>query len=281
MSGEGRARFGRAIGVTLLITSGGCAGLFGFDFPTKCELNSDCPSDEICAFGQCSVGCRDRRDCPTGQTCSPDQMCVLDATADGGAEDASDGEDDPCGACASGICRGGRCLIVSPFGFFSDFAEPSAPFVVAGPGLNDAGEGQMTGVLVHLPAGTVLKLGVLTRFGGVHGFLGLYSSANDQPSQLLASSGEFVAAGDPEVANPQPTLADVTPTVIAEADYWIIGMWPSSVFYVDFQGSEGCTVGCVPWYQWSLPYGPLPDAATPLDSKPVQPTPVLYALIAQ
>jgi hypothetical protein len=51
------------------VTKGDAGSGDGAPPSAKCELNSDCNSALICAFGKCQVQCQNSRDCPAGQRC--------------------------------------------------------------------------------------------------------------------------------------------------------------------------------------------------------------------
>ena len=142
------------------------------------------------------------------------------------------------------------------------WTDDAGPIPVT-PASEDAGLGTLAGVKVTLPGGWLTELDILTLHGGQHGYLGLYSNANDQPSQLVAATSEIIVQGDspansiiPANSIPQTTQGPVSPTHIDPGDYWIIGAWDSEIFIISYEYQPPQPPD---WYFWTTAFGPLPD----------------------
>jgi hypothetical protein len=92
--------------VVLFGPVGGCSSSKKIDVGGDCLLNSDCNSPLVCTMNRCHAGCRETRDCPTGQSCTLIDgagVCQLPAEAEC---DANGTCADPRLLCASDLrCR--------------------------------------------------------------------------------------------------------------------------------------------------------------------------------
>ena len=220
----------------------------------SCITTLDCPATEVCSAQGLCLGVSQ----PAVNEAGSDAALASDVAeadsaeeADAASPDAACGDttSDPnnCGqcnsVCSSGLCVNSKCLNPAPYGNYEpapgDMWTYDAGPIAVTPASEDAGLGTLAGVKVTLPGGWLTELDILTLHGGQHGYLGLYSNANDEPSQLVAATSEIIVQGDspansiiPANSIPQTTQGPVSPTHIDPGDYWIIGAWDSEIFII-------------------------------------------------
>jgi hypothetical protein len=184
--------------------------------------------------------------------------------------------------CPSPVCQQNACLLLIPYPSNAAMAGTGfgTQFRVFG---LDAGIAQLAGVQIHVTApGVLMRLGMLAAYGGVQGYLGLYTNEGGGPGTRIAATGEFEVVGATVYSNPQPTIVDVIhPVALAPDYYWILGIWRSDIWFETISGTvPDCADGCTPWYELPVPYG-LPDVAVPEQTMQRQPIPYLFVEVAQ
>jgi hypothetical protein len=279
---------------------------------SSCRPSSSCAPDSVCVgdggpdeaapdatspTSACDGASRDARifdayandapaeDADGAEVIPPDNTCV------GGDGATADFVNDPanCGQCRHScsdsqlFCIEGGCQQAIPLGNLAPGAPPDAPQVQMGPSEIDldSGAGELSGVLVHLPTGWIVGLGLIASFGGPEGYLGVYTSADGRPSKLVTSTPLFTVNGSLTLSNPQPTEEYMPATPIQEADYWLLGMWHENVVYVvatSFtDGYPECSQDC--WYRDPINFGPLPETAPAQSELFPGELPSIYALV--
>jgi hypothetical protein len=280
----------------------GCTQIFGFQSPgTLCHLNSDCPDNEFCSQGACTLQCNASRDCAADEVCGgglcrreSDAAVVEETGADVGpvldaAPSCGDLMTDPdncgmCGTqCSKGPCELGMCRVIVPFGASAQTAAANVSTKDVGPLAGDSGLGEIAGVQIDITEpGWVVQLGMLTAEGGAQGYLGLYTDDGGQPADLVAWTGEFTVSGGASSLAPQATVEPVVEvTPVPAGHYWVLGMWQSQLAFETVSGSLSCDNGCEPWYFAEQTFGPLPQQVSRKQSLPLAPIPILYAGVAE
>jgi hypothetical protein len=265
----------------LLVEEAGCSNVLGFQDAVyvNCILNSDCPGSLVCIDRVCSPECNTDKDCertPGRPTCE-DNACVQE---DGGAPDAGD-----CASvCASGICFDGRCGTLATYGY-APTPSSAAPFQIVASGLGPSSPATLTGVLVRVfSPGTVVKLGLVSIFGGEHIYVGLYRDGGGMPTELLAQNAqpitipgtsEYSNAEDVDIPVPSYVIDSVVDPVNGDA-YWML---EESDQPMVFQVSSATTSS---WYEFAEPaFGSLPARAPASSAWNTLPTPALFLTMAQ
>jgi hypothetical protein len=292
-----------------LLISAGCTDLFGFQGATsvvQCVQDSDCQGNLMCTSAHTCAQCVSSGDCEKAFgslfVCSEGTCRTKpeDGAADAGTDASIDRafvdsapDVDAAPPVESADC--GDVAICGPCG--NESAICCGPYLPGGNGTGnlvhvisdggaDGGYSTLAGIIIHVATpGRLIKLGMLSGYGGVLGYLGLYTSVDGQPGELLVSTEEFMVNGPAKVSQSQTTEVDVSPTPVTDCtDYWILGTWQSDIYLE--QSDPAATPACVPlnecvaWYSAPQPYGSLPKMA-PQDILTSRPQPILYAVFAQ
>jgi hypothetical protein len=210
---------------------------------------------------------------------NPGDGCETDVTGD--SQNCSH-----CGhVCSSGVCQSSNCLAETEIGALGT-PSSAAPTIIFDSRLMDTNIAQLVGVKIYVDQPSVVtKLAIVSVIGGARAYLGVYDTdVRGNPTTLLTTTGEFVLLGDAlRDINPQATVVNVPHTNLQSKAYWILGQWDRSLALQLSQGTRGCMqgdLGCIQWYQLGEQYGPLPNPA-PLAQYVYNPTPILYAIVAQ
>ena len=264
----------------------------------ECAPERACSADNVCHgtdTGGTDSGGTDSGGTDSGGTDSGG----TDSGIAGDSEDAQAGtacgdvSNDPtncghCGAaCASGVCEEASCLTIETVGPYLPGGTRTGNLVhLISNGASDGGYATLAGIIVHTDTqATLVRLGMLAGYGGVRGYLGLYTSVDGHPGELVVSTSEFTVQGDPKMRLSQTTEVDVPYTPVrSDTDYWILGSWQSDIYFeqLDDVATPACNPAteCVAWYMAPFAYGPLP-ATAPQDELSQDPEPILYAIVAQ
>ncbi len=248
----------------------------------------DCSADENVALDGCETNVMaDRNNCGScGNICPNDwanatpscanKACSHECTApwancDGaagnGCETNLDTDASNCGVCTktctSNVCRARTCLTETRYGN-------------TGPGLGSDivtfTVGYLAGIQVYIATKSVITgFGVVLDSSGTVGnmYLGLYRDVLGSPSDLVATSGRFVATlGGREV----PVAEQVD---IEAGNYWLLGAWDEMAKF------EVNSTAKVPWRYAAHSFGALPaNAPVAMEPGSYYP-PNIYAIVAQ
>jgi hypothetical protein len=245
-----------------------------------CGTNQQNHEIAMCAYSKC-------RCAPGWDDCNHDSSdgCEADLSTD--SSNCS-----YCGRlCESTVCQGGNCLQRSHVGYYvlpSLLADnyPINSFATEG-----GGEAEVFGFGFQIDTASVLlKLGIVTSYGGPTGYLALYDDALGTPTTRLARTDLVQLLGDPHKDNaPQATEANVIdhPDLqLAPGAYWILAVFDSTVWVqtADRPDSVACGAdvpNCSKWYFNPQPFGVPPQSANVVPVPSYVATPVMYAVVAQ
>jgi hypothetical protein len=267
--------------VALVVGETACGNVLDFQdaIYVSCILNSDCPGSLVCIDHACSPECNTDKDCeliPDRKACENNVCVQAESGATDGGECAS--------VCASGVCFDGRCGTLVTYGY-APTPSSAAPYQVVGSGLGPTANATLTGVLVRVfSAGTVVRLGLVSTFGGERVYTGLYRDGGGMPTELLTQNTQpFMIPGTPGIDNAETVEIPVTPYVIdSVADpvngdaYWLLEESDQTMV---FQVSSATATK---WYEFAEPaFGPLPARAPASSDWNSLPTPALFLTMAQ
>lgn len=183
--------------------------------PASCDVRKPCRGDP----GEAECTCEDdpsNNQCPVNARNG--SRCVGSAVYRCGADSLG------CPrfmqtACASGVCRGtypdAACVDEVKVGWPTEFSS-----------MQEHPSGALAGSKIEIQASAqLLRIGIITKAGGTHGLLALYSDQNGKPhTRLAATSNNLLVTGINEFTVPLPP----SPVILSPGTYWVMTSFDAS-----------------------------------------------------